>query len=41
MIEERLNGLDLLHTHANIDIKVENVIKRFVAQGNHRLVFIL
>lgn len=37
MIEERLNGLALLHTHTDIDVKGENIIEKFATQGNHRL----
>lgn len=35
-----VNGFAMLHLHADIDIKVENV-DRFSAQENHRLEFIL
>lgn len=37
MVEERLNGLALLHIHADMDIDVDNIIERFVNQGTHRL----
>jgi hypothetical protein len=41
MVEDRLNGLELLHIHADIEINVDNIIERFANQGTHRLEFIL
>jgi len=36
MAEERLNWLASLYIHADMNIKVDNIIDRFANQGTHR-----
>ncbi|CAI6349937.1 unnamed protein product [Macrosiphum euphorbiae] len=41
MIEDRLNGLALMHIHRDISIDIEQVIDRFAKNKNRKLDFVL
>ncbi|KAE9542310.1 hypothetical protein AGLY_003437 [Aphis glycines] len=41
MVEDRLNGLALMHIHRNISIDIEQVIDRFAKNKNRKLDFVL
>ena len=37
MVEDRLNGLALMHVHQEIQLDISEVIKKFASDGNRRL----
>ncbi|XP_063235854.1 52 kDa repressor of the inhibitor of the protein kinase-like [Bacillus rossius redtenbacheri] len=41
ILEERLNGLCLLHIHRDISINIDNIIERFAKKGKRRLDFVV
>jgi hypothetical protein len=37
MVEDRLNGLSLMHVHPEIPLNFDQVINTFAADGNRRI----